>query len=105
MLECYKWSHSIFEIDNEGVGIWCFYDNIYVFVDTDQQFQCTDLSKMFIFLFQVTLPHGAKVEVKESFSNFVNVWVVPAAADFNNTQGNPRDLFQIYRKYSSRFSM
>ena len=39
-------------------------------------------------LFQITLPHGAKVEVKESFSNFVNVWVSPAAADFNNTQGN-----------------
>ena len=52
---------------------------------------------MLIFLFQVTLPHGAKVEVKESFSNFVNVWVVPAAADFNKTQGNPRGFFEFYQ--------
>ncbi|XP_078312035.1 von Willebrand factor D and EGF domain-containing protein-like [Crassostrea virginica] len=37
--------------------------------------------------FQVMLPTGTKVTVKDSYQAFINIFIYPSAADFNKTEG------------------
>ena len=45
-------------------------------------------SRMYSSIQKVTLPHGTKVEVHESYGDYINVWVYPGAQDFAQTRGN-----------------